>query len=426
MTPCKTETVNHHIQPQISQTAVSVSLLLAIPVFVFCFSHTVFALSNIENLDTNTATNAATNATTNATTNANTSADTNAVINLPVVKLEQTDTLAQTIQQINAARVVLVGETHTRFDHHLVQLEILKLLYQKSPKLAIGVEWFQQPYQKHLDAYVAGEMSEGEMLHLTGYFERWRFDYRLYQPIMQYAREHNIPVIALNASRELSHALSHSGFDDLSAELKKQLPQSYDWSDKAYEKRLCSVFDLHPNYPGEFEDFLRGQITWDESMAESAAHYLEANPESDLLILAGSGHIAYGSGIPNRIKRRIDVKQFSILVSEDFLPISENIADFLVLSAEQTLEPVGLIGALLQTEGKLVVIRGFSDNSAAKDAGLVKGMVVISVDNETVKSFADFKLAIMGKKPGDSIELHYLENAEAGSKDIKSVNLELR
>ncbi len=330
------------------------------------------------------------------------------------------------MEQIDDARVILVGETHTRWDHHLVQLEILKLLYQKSAKLAIGVEWFQQPYQKHLDAYIAGEMSEQEMLQLTAYFERWRFDYRLYRPIMQYAREHNIPIIALNASRELSTALSKSGFDDLSAELKDQLPESYDWSDKEYEKRLRSVFDLHPDYPGEFEDFLRGQLTWDESMAESAAHYLDKNPESRLLILAGSGHIAYGSGIPNRIKRRTDVKQFSILVSEDFLPVSENIADFLVLSAEQSLEPAGLIGAFLETEGKLVVIKGFSHNSAVKDAGLEKGAVIISVDDETVESFADFKLAIMDKNPGDSVELHYLENAEGGSKNRKSINLELR
>lgn len=300
------------------------------------------------------------------------------------------------------------------------------MLYQKSPKLAIGVEWFQQPYQKHLDAYVAGEISEEEMLHLTEYFGRWRYDYRLYRPIIQYAREHNIPIIALNASQELSHALSKSGFDDLPAEFKAQLPASYDWSDKGYEQRLRSVFESHPEYAGKFEDFLRGQLTWDESMAERAVHYLDENPESRLLILAGSGHIAYGSGIPNRIKRRTDVEQFSILVSEDFLPVSENIADFLVLSANQSLQPVGLIGALLETEGKLVVIKGFSDNSAIKDAGLEKGAVIISVDDERVESFADFKLAIMGKRPGDSVQLHYLENAEAGSKDKKSIKLELR
>lgn len=352
--------------------------------------------------------------------------DTGSVLNLPVVKLEQTDPLQQIMQQIDTARVVFVGETHTRWDHHLVQLEILKLLYQKSPKLAIGVEWFQQPFQKYLDAYISGEISEQEMLHLTGYFERWRLDYRLYRPILQYAREHDIPVIALNTSRELSVALSKSGFDDLPAELKAQLPESYDWSDKAYEKRLREAFDLHPDYAGKFEDFLRGQLTWDESMAERAAHYLQDNPDSRLLIFAGSGHIAYGSGIPNRIKRRIAVEQFSILVSEDYLPVSENSADYLVLSPEQSLQPVGLVGALLETEGKLVVIKDFSDNSAVKDAGLVKGAVILSVDAEKVESFADFKMAIIDKKPGDNIELQYLDDADSGSKDIKTVNLELR
>jgi uncharacterized iron-regulated protein len=348
------------------------------------------------------------------------------VLDLPVVKLDQTDPLAQTIEQINSARVVLVGETHTRYDHHLIQLEILKQLYQESPELALGVEWFQQPYQKHLDAYVAGEISEKEMLELTDYFERWRYDYRLYRPIIQYAREHNIPIIALNASRELTSALSKSGFDDLSAELEAQLPESYDWSDKEYEKRLRNVYESHPDYPGEFEDFLRGQLTWDESMAERATEYLEENPDTRMLILAGSGHIAYGSGIPSRIKRRTDVQQFSILISEDFMTVSKDIADYLVLSSERSLDPVGLIGALLETEGQLVVIKGFSHNSAVKDAGVEKGAVIIGVDDEKVQSFADFKLAIMDKKRGDSIELHYLENAESSNKDTKSVNLELR
>ena len=348
------------------------------------------------------------------------------VLDLPVVKLDQTDPLAQTVEEISNARVVLVGETHTRYDHHLIQLEILKQLFQESPELALGVEWFQQPFQKHLDTYVAGDITEKEMLELTEYFERWRYDYRLYRPIIQYAREHNIPIIALNASRELTRALSESGFDDLSAELEAQLPESYDWSDKEYEKRLRSVYESHPDYPGEFEDFLRGQLTWDESMAERAAEYLEANPDRRMLILAGSGHIAYGSGIPNRIKRRTDVKQFSILISEDFMTVTKDIADYLVLSNEKSLEPVGLIGALLETEGQLVVIKGFSRDSAVRDAGVENGAVIIGVDDETVQSFADFKLAIMDKKRGDSIELHYLENAESGNKSKKSVKLELR
>ena len=347
------------------------------------------------------------------------------VSHLPVVKLKKTDPLTQTIKKIDTAKVVLVGETHTRYDHHLVQLEILKQLYQKSPELALGVEWFQQPFQEHLDAFISGEITEKEMLHRTEYFDRWRYDYRLYRPIMQYAREHKIPIVALNAPRELTKAVVKTDLDDLPAELQAHLPDSYDWSDKEYEKRLREIFESHDNFPGEFEDFLRSQLTWDESMAERAVEYLDENPDSRILILAGSGHIAYGSGIPNRIKRRADVELFSILVSEDFLDVSESIADYLVLSTERSLEPVGLIGAILDTQDK-VVIKAYSHNSAIKEAGVEKGAVIIGVDNESVESFADFKLAIMDKKRGDSIELHYLENAELEEADKRSVNLELR
>ena len=348
------------------------------------------------------------------------------VIDLPVVKPEATRSLLQTMKQLEDARVVLVGETHTRYDHHLVQLEILRHLHEASPNLALGVEWFQQPYQQHLDDYIAGTISDSEMLHLTEYFSRWRYNYRLYQPIMQFARENKIPVIALNAPRELIKALASKDFDDLPEELKAQLPSSYDWSDKDYEQRIREVFELHPEYNGEFENFLRSQLTWDESMAERAVLYLEENPDSNMLILAGSGHISHGSGIPNRIKRRIDADIRTVLVTDDHLPVSQDIADFLVISVEQTLRPTGLIGAILDTEGKLLTIKGFSHSSAVKDAGVQKGAVIIGVDDEAVESFSDFKLAIMNKTAGDSITLHYLQNADGGKKDRKSVDIVLR
>ena len=352
--------------------------------------------------------------------------DSASVIDLPVVKPGEMSSLAQVMKQSDGARVVLVGETHTRYDHHLVQLEILKYLYQKSPDIALGVEWFQQPFQKYLDDYIAGEITEKEMLRLTEYFSRWNYDYRLYQPIMQFARENKIPIIALNAPRELISALAESEFDELPPELKAQIPESYDWSDKDYEKRLRDIYELHPEYNGKFENFMRSQLTWDESMAEQAVKYLQENPGARMLVLAGSGHIMFGSGIPNRIKRRIDVDQFTILVSEDFLPISSQIADYLVLSVEQSLPPAGLIGALLDTKGKLLIIEGFSNNSAVKDAGLEKGAVIIGVDDEPVENFSDFKFAIMKKQPGDTIDLHYLDNSEAGKKDRKSVSIQLR
>ncbi|MGD2161412.1 MAG: ChaN family lipoprotein, partial [Gammaproteobacteria bacterium] len=393
---------HHYLNPGLSPVSTGILLLVIVAVAVIFFSRDLPAASRIQQ------------------------AEDTREMDPPVVTLKKTSPLTQIVEQLANSRVVFVGETHTRYDHHLVQLEILKHLYQISPKLALGVEWFQQPFQKHLDDYIAGRITEKEMLHLTDYFNRWNYDYRLYRPIIQYAREQGIPVIALNASRELMTALSHSGFDDLSDELKQQLPADYDWSDKKYEQYLRDMFELHPEYPGEFEDFLRGQLTWDESMAERAAEYLQNNPDQRMLIFAGSGHIMFGSGIPNRLQRRMDAEHSSVLVSEDLLPVSADIADYLVISAQQELEPVGLIGAFLESQGKLVVIKDFSYNSAAEDAGLKKGAVIIGIDEQTIENFADFKLILMEKRAGDTIELHYLDSAEEGGKDVKTVRIELR
>ena len=95
-------------------------------------------------------------------------------------------------------RVVFVGESHDRYDHHLAQLEIIRSLHALHPRLAIGMEAFQQPFQTVLDDYIAGRLSEREMLRDSEYYTRWRFDYRLYAPILRYAREHQLPVVALN------------------------------------------------------------------------------------------------------------------------------------------------------------------------------------------------------------------------------------
>ena len=345
---------------------------------------------------------------------------------MTVFKLDQAKSLAEILEHEQHARVILVGETHTRYDHHLVQLEALRQLHETYPRLALGVEWFQQPFQQHLDDFIAGTISEQQMLHKTEYFTRWSYDYRLYRPIMQFAREHGIPVIALNASTELRKALSQHAISDLPEDMKAQLPDSYDWSDKAYEKRLTEVFKMHPNYPGEFEDFLRGQLTWDESMAHRAATFIQQHPENRMLVLAGSGHLQFGSGIPNRIKRRVDVDLVTILFAEGAAPVSPDMADYIVMSARYDLEPVGLIGAYLDSTNQRVIVKDFSSNSALKDAGMEKGIVIVGVDDEKVQTNADFRLAMLDKRAGDTIELHYLENAEEEDSATRSIEIKLR
>jgi uncharacterized iron-regulated protein len=202
-------------------------------------------------------------------------------------------------------RVVFIGEIHNRYEHHLTQLEIIRQLHALHPRLAIAMEAFQQPFQRTLDAYIAGELSERELLRDSEYYQRWRFDFRHYAPILRFAREHQLPVIALNLPAELTRKAGQVGIEGLSAAEKAAIPDSIDRSDAAYEARLRDVFDQHPHRDNQsFEKFLDVQLLWDEGMAERAARYLKAHPQDVLVVLAGGGHLAYGSGIPQRLRRR--------------------------------------------------------------------------------------------------------------------------
>src|ERR1700674_5123943 len=60
------------------------------------------------------------------------------------VGLDATLPLDKFAAQLATKQVVFVGEEHTRYDHHLNQLEIIRRLHDLDPNMAIGVEYFKQ------------------------------------------------------------------------------------------------------------------------------------------------------------------------------------------------------------------------------------------------------------------------------------------
>jgi len=324
----------------------------------------------------------------------------------PVLDLGTLSDLETLIPALADRRVVLIGETHDRFDHHLIQLEIIRGLHAIDPKIAIGLEAFQQPFQRHLDDYVAGKLSERELLRETEYYRRWRFDFRLYQPILSFAREHRLPLVALNLPGELTKKVGREGIEGLSDEERAEIPEQIDRSDSAYEERLEEIFEYHPKVENRsFDHFLAVQLLWDEGMAERAAGYLESHPEHTMVILAGSGHIAHRSGIPRRLVRRIPVSTATIVLNGWEGELGPELGDYLLLSSERQLPAAGRIGALLDEDEDRLEIASCASGSACEVAGLEPGDQILSIDGQPVTSMADLKLVMWDKSPGDSIEM---------------------
>ena len=345
--------------------------------------------------------------------------------NAPILDLTKKQGLSSIMPLLARDRVVFVGETHDNFGHHLNQLEVIRQLHRRNPDIAIGMEFFQQLFQPALYDYIGGRSSEREMLLRTEWYQRWRYDYRLYRPIMEYARRHGIPVVALNVARELTDRVSEVGFDGLNDEERARIPQQIDTSDTGYRERIRSVYQSHPHSPGSsFERFLEVQLTWDEGMADRVAHYLQRHADRNMVVLAGSGHLMYGSGIPDRVQRRVPVASH-VLLPADNIPLNPDIADFLVYPERVELPQAGMMGVMLDKGDKGVLISGVVPESAADQAGIEKGDLILRLNGDAVGNVADVKIGMLDKSPGDKVELQLLRKKVVWGERTLQLELEL-
>ena len=308
--------------------------------------------------------------------------------------------LAQLKSQLKEKRVIHVGEIHPRYSDHLIQLAMLQSLHQHSPNVAIGVEWFQQPFQPWLDAYILGRIDEAELLHQTQYYQRWRVDFRLLRPILQYARQHQLRILALNAPAELTRQVSSLGHQSLSMEQLANLPKIHPPGAEQHQ-RLSQIFEDKIPADREIEDFIFAQRIWDETMARNAVNFLKQNPDHKLLIFAGNFHLAYQAAIPEDMARQIpQLKEQQVTISsgsfEDYEP---GAFDYFVFTDPIELPRHARLGARLNTQN--ACIESIEPDSAAEKTGLMVGDCLIKLNKTRLRHYADLILKL-SETPAES------------------------
>jgi uncharacterized iron-regulated protein len=236
------------------------------------------------------------------------------------------------------ADVVYLGETHDRAADHKAQLAIIQALHRLHPRLVIGMEMFQRPYQSVLNRYMVGELDEAQLQTLTQYQRRWGFPWEFYAPILRFAREQQRPVIALNVPSEVTRRVARSGLSSLTLAERRFIPplSAIVLEPDSYREELRRVYDEMHQGKGNntsFERFFQAQVLWDETMAEQIAQTLRQRPNSLMVVLVGQGHLVGGYGIPDRVARRFpsrpSFRQISILLNPDpELRQQQDVADY--------------------------------------------------------------------------------------------------
>ncbi len=314
------------------------------------------------------------------------------------------------MQAIANKKVIFVGEAHTTYVHHINQLEIIKSLHKQGKKVAIGMEMFQRKFQPVLDDFIAKKIDEKTFLRRSEYFIRWKYNYNLYKPIMDYARENNIPVVALNLEKEIVKKVTKNGFYALSADEKSMLPQTLDFTNIAYRNHLNSIFGAREHMQAMHDnnsttpnnDFLyQSQILWEETMAETAAAYIQTHNIDTFVVLAGVGHIINHHGIPERLHRRLNLP-YSIIVQD--MPTVEQSADFILYTNQMAVKEPLKLGVMLDTAKQLKVLSVLKD-SLASTLGIQKDDILLSLDNQEIPKLETLKFLLFFKHHDDPISI---------------------
>ncbi len=322
------------------------------------------------------------------------------------IPLPNTLSYEEILDTLLKSRVIYVGETHDSYRDHVLQLNIVRDLYQRDHNLAIGMEMFNPSNQTALDRFIAGELDERAFLKESHYFQVWGFDYRLYREVLDFARAKKIPVLGLNLEKKtVSTVFKEGGLAALDEATRARLPEERDLDLPGYRERINQAFGAHGPHAaqqGNFSNFLQAQALWDETMASSIADYLTAHPGTRVVVLAGRGHVAKDNAIPPRLTRRIAVAQ-TVVMNVDGGTVAPAQADFLMLAPPAELDPPAQLGVMLKDDPEGVQLTGLSPHGPAMTAGMQEKDLILALDGAPVSSVEEIKIHLLYKKKGDML-----------------------
>ena len=215
------------------------------------------------------------------------------------------------------SRIIYLGEIHTIARHHKLQTDILKRLKERGLKPALGMEMFSTEHQPILDRWLSGKQSINDLIRELGK-EHWT-NLKDYESVLTTARDLGIPVIGLNAPDKLVRKLAREGLAGLSPEDKASLPEDLEQINPLNDRLLRLRLRVHKAFEDKsLDNIVLAQSLRDATMARAVVEFLNSPKGKDatMLVIAGTGHLNYGFGIPERVKRRLDLPFRIILASE--------------------------------------------------------------------------------------------------------------
>jgi uncharacterized iron-regulated protein len=212
------------------------------------------------------------------------------------------------LADLATAGVIYVGEAHTIARHHAVQTQVLMLLATRGVPLVLGLEQLEARDQAVIDRFNRGELDFDGLAREIGWAKKWK-NFADYRPLCEAARARGVPLVGLNAPPEVIRAISRGGgLAKLPPEQRTALPVEIVTDDPTYERLLNLELAVHMAMdPAKLRPAIEAQMARDETMAVNivaARRGAPGQPPRTVLAIVGGGHVRFGLGTPDRVRRR--------------------------------------------------------------------------------------------------------------------------
>jgi len=328
------------------------------------------------------------------------------------------------IEEMEDCEFVYVGETHDSLPMHEIQARIIQALYEQKRNLSIGLEMFSINNQDALNKWSLGILSQEEFIRESGWYVNWNFNFGFYEGIFMLAKENKIPVYALNAPREIISKIRMRGWEGLTEEEKKIVPDP-DLSHEEHRALIRTIFEateLPQQMKGKglemaFEGLYRAQSAWDEVMALNAVS-AQKREGKKVVVLAGSGHLIYNLGISRRAYERSPLPYKTVICvtvpeGRESISVSRSLADYVWALPEEKMPAFPSVGLRIKKFEGLdnLVIESDPISGLALGADFKKGDVILEVDGKSFFDINDLRIYLADFKWDDEVKFRLLRNA---------------
>jgi len=347
--------------------------------------------------------------------------------------------LENTVQLLAGARVVLLGEDHTNADEKRVQSKLLEALAGKMANPVLGMEFFQRGDDAVLEKWTSGELRGDDFLLASKWYDRGGYNWVYYAPVMETARKLAMPVVGLNVDRSIPRTVNRKGLEGLTPEQRAEVGEVDTAGSPQHRFLIARYFGdtvaLLP--PAWFDRMYAAQCLWDVVMARSILAKLP--PGGTMIVLVGSGHVAYGLGIARRIHEELARQGQPDIPVATFVPVVapapeeggephghpmpggdhaggsasgppalfvRSLADIVgVFPNRGDVEEVPRLGLKLEEKDGIIAVKRVWPDTASKRAGVLKGDAIVDLNGVPAGDIHHFRLALALLRWGDRMDL---------------------